>query len=290
MRDLEGKTAFITGGASGIGLGIAKTLAGAGMRVVIADLRQDHLDAAVAWFESVQKARDVLAIRLDVTDRPGFKAAADAAEAQFGPIHVLVNNAGVGIEGPLLEATYDDWDWGLGVNIGGVVNGIRTLLPRMVAHGQGGHVVNTASMAAVTRARQNFGIYAATKAAILALSESLQAELAETGIGVSVLCPGPYKTNIREAKLNRPEKFAGETGFGASLEKLSKREDASNWTDPLDAGERVLNAIREDQLYILTHGEFKPFAEAHYKGILDAFPAEPTMDSMEETMQVFGIK
>ncbi|TLY91451.1 MAG: SDR family NAD(P)-dependent oxidoreductase, partial [Gammaproteobacteria bacterium] len=143
MQNLPGKTAFVTGGASGIGLGIAKALLGAGMKVVIADIREDHLASATAELGSPER---VLALELDVTDRAAYARAADAAEARFRKIHVLCNNAGVGVAGPTELATFADWDWVLGVNHGGVVNGIVTLLPRIMRHGEGGHIVNTASM------------------------------------------------------------------------------------------------------------------------------------------------
>ena len=145
MHEVEGRTAFVTGGASGIGLGMATAFAGAGMNVVIADLRRDHIETAL----DTLAGKPIHAIELDVTDRDAFARAADEAESVFGHVHVLCNNAGMGILGPVTDARYDDWDWGLGVLVGGVVNGIQTFLPRMRAHGEGGHVVNTSSMAGV---------------------------------------------------------------------------------------------------------------------------------------------
>ena len=272
MDIVEGKTAFITGGASGIGLGIAKAFVGAGMNVVIADIRQDHLDEALAYFESIQKGRAVHTVRLDVTDRPGFAAAADEAEARFGNIHILVNNAGVGIEGPVLDATYADWDWGVGVNLGGVINGLQAVLPRIVAHGEGGHLVNTSSLAGITPGPGVLAIYNTTKAAVVALSESVREELASKGIGVSVLCPGPFKSNIHQAAQNRPDKYQGESGYGESLERLSQRQISDAWSEPEEAGDMVLDAVLENQLYVITHGEFKMFTEARFKAILDAHP------------------
>jgi NAD(P)-dependent dehydrogenase (short-subunit alcohol dehydrogenase family) len=143
MQDLPGKTAFVTGGASGIGLGIAKALLGAGMNVVIADIRDDHLAAATAELGHPER---VLSLKLDVTDRAAYARAADAAEARFRKIHILCNNAGVAVVGPTELATFADWDWVMGVNLGGTINGIVTLLPRIKSHGEGGHIVNTASM------------------------------------------------------------------------------------------------------------------------------------------------
>ena len=149
MKDVAGKIAFVTGGASGIGLGIAGVFVDAGMKVVLADLRQDHIDEALAGFEQRGQSRSVHAIRVDVTDRAAMGAAAAETERKFGKVHVLVNNAGVGIQGPFKGITYEDWDFGLAVNLGGVVNGLQTFLPRIRAHGEGGHIVSTASLAAL---------------------------------------------------------------------------------------------------------------------------------------------
>ena len=205
MEEVEGKTAFVTGGASGIGLGMATAFVAAGMNVVIADLRpRPHRDAALA---ELRPGKRVHAIELDVTDRDGFARAADEAERVFGNVHVLCNNAGMGILGPVTLARYDDWDWGLGVLLGGVVNGIQTFLPRMLAHGEGGHIVNTSSMAGVLPIA-GAAIYITAKAALIGLSEALRSELAGEGIGVSAFCPGPVQTNIREGGRMRPERYA----------------------------------------------------------------------------------
>jgi len=198
MKDVRRKVAFITGGASGIGLGIAGACIDAGMQAVLADLRQDHIDEALAGFARRGQSESVHAIRLDVTDRAAIAAAADETERLFGKVHVLVNNAGVGINGPFAGITYADWDFGLAVNLGGVINGLQTFLPRIRAHREGGHVVNTASLAALVPMPAAFVTYVAGKAAVVAISETIRGELARDGIGVSVLCPGPVKTNIHE--------------------------------------------------------------------------------------------
>ena len=212
MEVVEGRTAFVTGGASGIGLGMTTAFVEAGMNVVIADLRRDHIETALAQLEG----KSVHAIELDVTDREGFAAAADEAEQVFGNVHVLCNNAGMGILGPVTLAKYDDWDWGLGVLLGGAVNGIQTFLPRMLAHGEGGHIVNTSSMAGVLPIG-GAAIYITAKAALIGLSEALRSELAPEGIGVSAFCPGPVQTNIREGGRMRPEQLRrlGLHGAGA---------------------------------------------------------------------------
>ncbi|HEY0105623.1 MAG TPA: SDR family NAD(P)-dependent oxidoreductase [Rhizomicrobium sp.] len=273
MEQLEGKCAFVTGGASGLGLGIARALLEAGMKVAIADFRKDHIERALALFESIQKGRDVVAVELDVTDRAAFSRAADEAFAHFGKIHVLVNNAGVGIIGPVATATYSDWDFGIDVNLGGVVNGICTFLPRMIAQGEGGHIVTTSSISALSPSPRDSVIYATTKAATLAMSESMRDELADHKIGVSVLMPGPFKTNIREVGSNRPARYQAQSGYRDVEARLETREDAADWLDPIEAGTMVVDAIRADRLYVITHGEFKGWAESKFEDILAAFPA-----------------
>jgi NAD(P)-dependent dehydrogenase (short-subunit alcohol dehydrogenase family) len=273
MRDLSGKTAFVTGGASGIGLGMACAFVKAGMNVVIADLRQDHLDAARATLP-----RNVHAIRLDVTDRAAMAAAADECERVFGKLHVLVNNAGVGAEGPLRQATFDDWDFSLGVNLGGVVNGIQILLPRIRAHREGGHVVNTASLAALVTMPAHMVMYVTAKAGVLALSESIRTELVNENIGVTVLCPGPVKSNIHEAARNRPERYRTHSGFQQSEQQLGQRAISPLWMEPDEVGEMVLKAIRNDELYVITHGEWRDAARGRFDAMLAAMPEKTNPD------------
>lgn len=252
MQDLPGKTAFVTGGASGIGLGIAKALLGAGMNVTIADIRQDHLDQATVELDGGDR---VLAIKLDITDRAAFAAAADATEAKFGNIHLLCNNAGVAVVGPTAIATFADWDWVMGVNVGGTINGIVTILPRILAHGQGGHIVNTASMSALVPA-PGTTIYSAGKAAVTAMMECMRPELEARGVICSAFCPGAVQSNIAEASKTRPEAL-GETGYA----ETDKRRQAGGQFSHLyqtkeEVGQRVLQGILNDELYILTHHEF----------------------------------
>ena len=274
MENLKGKVAFVTGGASGIGLGICKAMVAAGMRVVIADVREDHLKDARAWFLSQKQSRRIRCIRLDVTNRRAYARAADAAEKAFGGIHVLVNNAGLGLLGAIDKTRYDDWDWGLGVMLGGVVNGLLTVLPRIRGHGEGGHVVNTSSMAAVIPI-PNCSIYIAAKAALVGLSECLAGELAAEKIGVSAFCPGPVQSNIRELGRLRPAKYRKDSGLEEFEKQLAQRPQGELWMDPVECGERVVRGIQRNDLYIFTHPEFKAGAKERFDKMLASFPEEP---------------
>lgn len=252
MQNLERKTAFITGGASGIGLGIAKALLGAGMNIVVADIRDDHLADAASELGHPER---VLTVRLDVTDRAGFAAAADAAEARFGKIHLLCNNAGVAVVGPTAIATFADWDWVMGVNLGGTINGIVTILPRIQRHGEGGHIVNTASMSGLVPVGGTT-IYSTGKAAVISMIECMRPELEPQGIICSAFCPGAVQSNIAEAGETRPADLA-DSGYA---EADKRRREGGNffhlYQTREEVGERVLRGILNDELYILTHSEF----------------------------------
>ena len=274
MDPVTGKVAFITGGASGIGLGLSKVLVKAGMKVVMADVREDHLAAAAEFFAQDGRKRDVLTLRLDVTDRAAFAQAAQDTLRTFGKVHLLVNNAGMGLLGPIKQARFDDWDWGIGVMIVGVINGIQTFLPHLLAHGEGGHIVSTSSMAAVVPI-PNCSIYIMAKAALIGLSESLRGELAPDNIGVSAFCPGPVQTNIRESGKTRPDKFRKDSGFADFEQRLEQRPNSPLWMDPEECGERILRGIRRNDLYIFTHREFREGAEEHYRAMVASFPDEP---------------
>jgi NAD(P)-dependent dehydrogenase (short-subunit alcohol dehydrogenase family) len=257
MQDLRGKTAFITGGASGIGLGIAKALLGAGLNVAIADIRDDHLAAAETELAGGDLERNgrVLPIKLDVTDRAAFAAAADAAEAKFGKIHVLCNNAGVAVVGPTELATFADWDWVMGVNVGGTINGIVTILPRILAHGEGGHIVCTASMSGLVPVGGTT-IYSSGKAAVTSMMECMRPELEPRGVICSAFCPGAVQSNIADAGKTRPADLS-ETGYA---EADKRRAAGGNFLHLFqtkeEVGQRVLEGILNDELYILTHSEF----------------------------------
>lgn len=274
MEHVEGKTAFVTGGASGIGLGIARACVGAGMNVALADIRQDHIDEALGLFADAGHGSAVHALSLDVTDREAYAAAADEAERVFGNVHLLVNNAGMGIGGPVKLARYADWDWGLEVLLGGVVNGLQTFLPRMLAHGEGGHICTTSSMSGLLPIQRST-IYTTAKAAVIGLSETIRGELADEGIEVSVFCPGPVQTNIRESGRTRPEKYKVDSGFADVERQLEQRPNSPLWMTIEEVGERVLRGIRRNDLYILTHREFKEGVAERFQAILGSFPDEP---------------
>jgi NAD(P)-dependent dehydrogenase (short-subunit alcohol dehydrogenase family) len=269
VKHVEGKVAFITGGASGIGFGMAQVFLKAGMKVVIADILQERLDeAARALAQSTN--HDYHFIRVDVTDRNAMAAAAEEAERVFGKVHVLCNNAGVYGNLPIETASYEDWDWVLGVNLGGVVNGIVSFLPKMIAHGEGGHIVNTSSMAGLIPLPSAGGLYATSKFAVRGLTDSLRLALGAHNIGVSVLCPGMTRTRILEAEQHRPGHEASRADEPASPDLFNP--DMSDGMDPVELGERVLLGIQRNDACILPHGEFKDEVAGLFEDIVAGFP------------------
>lgn len=277
MKDVAGKVAFITGGASGMGLAMARSFSAAGMKVVIADIEQQALDAVAEEFAASNA--EVLTLTVDVTDRDAMEQAAAATEAAFGKVHVVCNNAGVAVGGSLDEMSYKDWDWVTGVNLGGVVNGLQAFIGRIEAHGEGGHIVNTASMAGHI-AFGGLGVYTATKYAVVGLSESLRADLADKQIGVSVLCPGVVKTNIFESGRNRPSELSGERDTASDLLLSGTPDDErearlasllDNALDPAVVGDMVLHAIINDEFYIFTHPEIQAATDQRSQEMVSAF-------------------
>lgn len=271
MEDFTDKVAFITGGASGVGLGQARVLSNAGAKVVLADIRQDHLDQALAWFR--ERKAPVHGIRLDITDRAAFAQAADETERMFGPVQLLFNTAGVSVFGPLEKSTYEDYDWMMSVNFGGVVNGIQTFVPRMIAYGQGGHIVNTASMGAFT-ASEPAGIYCASKFAVRGLTEALRSALAKYDIGVSVLCPANVNTNIAESVFTRPAHLRNSGYPFDDAVFASLRTIYSAGMDPVELAEHVLAAIRKNELYVIPYPEARTALKTHFDAVLAALPPE----------------
>jgi len=277
MPDVTGKVAFITGGASGMGLAMARSFAAAGMKVAIADIEQDALDRVKAEFDASNA--EVITLQVDVTDRAAMEAAADATEAAFDKVHVLVNNAGVAVGGSLDQMSYEDWDWVMGVNLDGVVNGLQAFVQRIKAHGEGGHVVNTASLAGHF-AIPGLGIYTATKYAVVGISETLRADLKQHDIGVLVLCPGVVNTNIFDSGRNRPSHLQGETDTAKMVlsEDLAGPEQeqriaemGTKALDPAVVGDMVLHSIQEDEFYIFSHPEVEPMVSGRAAEVTDAF-------------------
>lgn len=269
MRDFSGRTAFVTGGASGIGLGMAQAFVARGMNVVLADLLQVHLDEAR---EMLRGHKRVHCMKLDVSDRAAMAEAAAETRSIFGNVHVLCNNVGVSQRNPIDEASYADWDYVLDVNLGGTIAGIVEFVPGMKAHCEGGHVVNTSSMAGMIPVPPFAGIYAASKFAIRGLSDSLRLALASYGIGVSVLCPGMVRTRAMTA--GDIYRQAHESDDGTE----EARELIDGGMDPAEVGELVARAIERNQPYIFPHGEFRAEVAGYFDEMLQAFPIDFELD------------
>lgn len=284
MENLEGKTAFITGGANGIGFALAQAFLAEGMNVAIADVDADAL--AVAEKKLTGSNARVRAYQLDVTDRAQYSAVADQVGADLGPVHVVCNNAGVYRGGSLDSVTYEDWDWVMGVNVGGVINGVQNWIKRIQKHGQGGHIVNTASMAGMISS-PGLGVYNTSKFAVVGLSEALRDDLEESGIGVSVLCPGMVQTRILDSERTRPEELAPEddTAESAARAHSEVMQLAMNTgIEPSEVAQLVVDGVKENRLYLFPHPELKGSAEARVQAILDAFgEADPERVRAQET-------
>lgn len=269
MRDLTGKTAFVTGGASGIGLALGKAFAEAGMKVMLADIEMDALDAAVKSLGN----SDVRGVVCDVSNPDSVDDAARTTFDTFGKVHVVCNNAGVAAGGGIDAISLDSWKWVLDVNLMGVLHGIRSFLPHIRAHGEGGHIVNTASMAGMVSGL-GFSPYHASKFAVVTMSEGLAVQLQPLGIGVSVLCPGFVRTRIGESARNRPEQYGAPTTLdpaspaAALVAQIAQLIESG--LDPAFVAAQVLNAIRENELYIFTHPEMRAEAEQRFTAILAA--------------------
>ena len=272
MTEVAGRTAFITGGANGIGLGIARAFGRAGAKLALADLDVAALGRARAELREITALETV---EFDVRDRDAYARAADQVEGELGPVSLLFNNAGVAGGAAAVQLSYALWDWGLGINLHGVVNGIQTFLPRMAARGAGGHIVNTASGAGLA-ATPSGVLYSTAKYAVVGLSETLHPELAPIGIGVSVLCPGPVATDI----VARTAETQPATGEPLTAEQRRLRAERLEQTtrvlkqgvSPDRVGEMVLEAVLADRLYIHTDRIMAPAIEARAKALLDAMP------------------
>ncbi len=282
MKDLQGKVAFVTGGSSGIGRGIVEVLAEEGMKVAFSYRRQIHLDETMTYFRG--KPHCVHPIKLDVTDRDGMNAAKGEIERVYGPVQVLVNNAGVGILGPMVRATFGDWDWIMGVNVGGVINALMTFLPGMLASGREAHIVNVSSMGGIA-ALGEAGLYATSKFAVVGLSESLRTDMVGRNVGVSVYCPGTVKSNIGEGGAPRHGKFK-ETGYAAPAPaKQGENSFMDVAMDAAEAGRHVLRGIKNNQLFIISHPEFRDVLRARHAKIEASITTDPLDAARSESVR-----
>jgi len=271
MRELIGKTAFVTGGASGIGLALGRAFAQAGMKVMLADVEATALQAAV---KSLQEfATDVRGALCDVADPASVDHAAKMSFEAFGNVHVVCNNAGVAAGGGIDDISLDNWRWVLDVNLMGVLHGIRAFLPHIREHGEGGHIVNTASMAGMLTGL-GFSPYGASKFAVVNMSEGLALRLRPLGIGVSVLCPSFVRTRIGESGRNRLERYGQSrpldpnSASAALVAEIGRRIEAG--IEPADVAAKVLAAIRDDELYVFTHPGMRAELEERFAAILAA--------------------
>jgi NADP-dependent 3-hydroxy acid dehydrogenase YdfG len=267
MKNVKGKVAFVTGGASGLGLAMAHSFTGAGMKVAIADVEDSALEAAKLAFSDTNS--EVITMKVDVTDRDAMAEARKKTLDAFGKVHVVCNNAGVALSGNIAEMSYKDWDWVLKVNLDGVINGIVTFIDDIKSQGEGGHVVNTASIAG-HYGMPGLGIYVASKFAVVGMSETMRVDLADDDIGISVLCPGMVSTGIVSSERNRPEQFGG-----AEKPAMTPREGAApaemNVMKPAAIGDIVLHSIQNDVFYIMTHDEFQAPVQRRGEAIASSF-------------------
>jgi NAD(P)-dependent dehydrogenase (short-subunit alcohol dehydrogenase family) len=268
MRELKGRTAFVTGGASGIGLALGRAFAQAGMKVMLADVERRALDAALKDLHDF--GPNVRGVSCDVADADSVERAAHAAYEAFGNVHVICNNAGVAGGSGIDNISLDNWRWVIDVNLMGVLHGVRSFLPQMRAHGEGGHIINTASMAGMING-MGFSPYAATKFAVVAMSEGLATQLKPHGIGVSVLCPSFVNTRIGESGRNRPERYGATQPLdptspaGMMVAEIARRLQSG--LDPAAVATRVLSAIRENELYVFTHPNMREEVDERFAAI-----------------------
>jgi NAD(P)-dependent dehydrogenase (short-subunit alcohol dehydrogenase family) len=271
MQNLRGKTAFVTGGASGIGLALGQAFAQAGMRVMLADIETDALALAVKQMRGFES--DVRGVACDVSDPEAVEYAAKETYASFGNVHVVCNNAGVAGGSGIDDISLDTWRWVLDVNVMGVLHGVRTFLPHIRSHGEGGHFVNTASMA-----RLNTSPYSASKFAVVNISEGLAKQIAPLGIGVTIVCPGFVRTRISGSARNRQQRFGKlhiDPASPAGKHVARQAELAQAGIDPADVAAQTLRAIKENELYVFTHAgrEWRDELSERFDRVLAAFDA-----------------
>jgi NAD(P)-dependent dehydrogenase (short-subunit alcohol dehydrogenase family) len=276
MINFAGRTAFVTGGANGVGIGLVRALLAEGCKVAIADIRQDSIDAALKSLDNAE----VMGVLVDVSSRDAMAKAADEVEVKFGPVTLLFNNAGINLFQTIEDSSYSDWDWVMGVNLHGPINGVMTFVPRMIAHGQGGYIVNTASMAGWL-ASGSPGIYNTTKFAVRGMSESLRYSLAPHGIGVSILCPGLVKSYIYASDDIRPKELldGAKPIDTANVKRLADAHQFGMEPDVIAA--RILDGMRENRAYIFSHPDHKEeLAELFQEYLADYrdYPNDPGYD------------
>jgi NAD(P)-dependent dehydrogenase (short-subunit alcohol dehydrogenase family) len=269
IKDLKGKVAYVTAASDGIGLGIARAASNAGMKVVIGYRNDERLKAALPLFK--QGNAGVLAIKHDVTDRDGWKRLLEEINAKFGNLHLVVNNAGVKTLRQAHQAKFDEWDNAVAVNFTAIYNSVAACLPHMLKHGEGGHFVTTASMGGLLPG-VNAGVYTSTKMAAVGIMEALRVELESTSVGTSVFCPGLVSTDNYPMGEENPYRASQRAAAGGSAPPPMPAVGM----DPLEAGERVLNGVLHNDLFILSHPEFKPGMQERFDAIMASTPAVET--------------
>ena len=264
MKDVKGKVAFITGGASGMGLGMARAFSDAGMKIMIADIEAGPAQRAADELKA--KGHDAACLQVDVTNMEAVQAAAKKTVGHFGKVHVLCNNAGIAVGGKSETASMRNWHWVMDVNLWGVVHGLQAFVPLILAHGEGGHVVNTASMAGIYGVRGT-GPYNASKFAVVGMTETMMAEHRKSGLGVSLLCPGVVNTNLNSSVRNRPEQYGG----AVTGEKGTSIGSLAAGLNPDIVGKLVLEAILDDQPYIFTDPALRNLVELRNKRLMAGY-------------------
>ena len=275
MKELKGKAAVVTGGASGIGKALAAAMIAEGMRVMIADVEAGRLQAAA-------DAIGAKAMVVDVTKADQVAALAEAAKAEFGTVDVLCNNAGIGPMAPLKDLTLGDWRWMIEVNLWGVIHGVTAFLPILRANPDGGHIVNTASMASLMPV-PGLTTYCTTKYGVIGMSEAMAEDIALDGsnIGISILCPGPVRTDLGNSTRNRPEAYAGALGDVKLEDSTQFEAQEIDWLSAEATADLVIRAIRDNQRYVITHPGMLPEVEQRHRAIEQAFRDEAARRARE---------
>jgi NAD(P)-dependent dehydrogenase (short-subunit alcohol dehydrogenase family) len=287
MKDFKGQLAFITGGGSGAGLGQAKIFGRAGASVVIADIRKEAVDQALSELRTESIA--AYGIVLDITDRAAYAAAADEVERVFGhPPTILSNTAGVNSFGPIENTTFDDFDWIIGVNLGGVINGCVTFIPRMIAAGKPGHVVTVSSVGGLMGSNMA-APYSAAKAAVINLMEGYRMGLAQYGIGVSVVCPANIRSNIAEASKLRPAQF-GKSGYVENAQSIASLQSIHAFgMEPEQLAEAIKRGIEDNQLYVIPYPEVRDELDKHFREIVDSVsPVESDPEGARQRVEALA--